>query len=204
MNDFHGGDNAAAETPAAGWARALRAADFAARAHRTDRRRGDADSPYMNHVLEVAALLAETTGGRDPLLVTAALLHDLPAKTSIPRETIEREFGREAAAVVYEAHMERGGDREDRRRTEIDAAPRMSPRARQLKLADKTSSIRGLRSAPPAGWGRAEAEHYLTWAEAVAAGCAGVNPALDRAFRDAVADCRSWWNGPAATGNGEG
>jgi (p)ppGpp synthase/HD superfamily hydrolase len=172
----------------------MRAADYAARAHRADRRRGDGDSPYMNHVLEVAALLAETTGGRDPLLVTAALLHDLPARTKIPREEIELGFGREAVDVVYEAHMERGGDREDRRRAEIEQAPRMSPRARQLKLADKTSSIRGLQSAPPPGWGPAEALHYLDWAVEVAAGCAGVNPALDRAFAEAAAACRAHWS----------
>ncbi len=186
------------EAPAAGWALAMRAADFAARAHRTDRRRGDADSPYMNHVLEVAALLAETTGGRDPLLVTAALLHDLPARTKIPRDAIEREFGREAVAVVYEAHMERGGDRDERRRAEIEQAPRMSPRARQLKLADKTSSLRGLQTAPPPGWGPAEALHYLDWAEDVAAGCAGANPALDQAFADTAAACRAHWSGPDA------
>ncbi len=192
----------ATDAPAAGWALAMRAADYAARALRTDRRRGDAESPYMNHVLEVAALLAETTGGRDPLLVTAALLHDLPARTRIPREEIEREFGREAVDVVYEAHMVRGGDREERRRDEIDRAPRMSPRARQLKLADKTSSVRGLQTAPPPGWGPAEALHYLDWADAVAAGCAGVNPLLDRAFADAASACRAAWSRPDASHHG--
>ncbi len=63
MNRFDRDDP---EAPAAGWALAMRAADFAARAHRTDRRRGDADSPYMNHVLEVAALLAATCPFRIP------------------------------------------------------------------------------------------------------------------------------------------
>ncbi|MBM4153875.1 MAG: HD domain-containing protein [Lentisphaerae bacterium] len=189
-------------TDPAGWALALRAADYAARALRADRRRGDETSPYMNHVLEVAALLAEATGGRDPLLVTAALLHDLPARTQIPRETLEHEFGREAAGVVYEAHMVRGGDREERRRDEIDRAPGMSPRARQLKLADKTSSVRGLQTAPPPGWGPAEALHYLDWADAVAAGCAGVNPALDRLYAGASDACRAHWSRPDVPRNG--
>lgn len=189
-------DTATGPADPTGWALAMRAADCAARAHRTDRRRGDAESPYMNHVLEVAALLAETTGGRDPLLVTAALLHDLPARTKIPREALEREFDREAVDIVYEAHSVRGGDREERRRDEIERAPRMSPRARQLKLADKTSSVRGLHDAPPPGWGPAEALHYLDWADAVAAGCAGVNPALDRAYADAAAACRAHWSRP--------
>ena len=36
-----------------------RAADFAARRHVSQRRKGDAEEPYINHLTEVAALLAE-------------------------------------------------------------------------------------------------------------------------------------------------
>lgn len=179
------------DPPDAGWAAAWRAADLAARAHRADRRRGDPDAPYMNHVIEVAALLAEATNGGDPLLVTAALLHDLPARTDMTREALEQSFGGAVADIIFEAHMDRDVAREARRQHEIDTAPRMSARARLLKLADKTSSVRTLYSKPPPEWGRAEIAHYLEWAEAVAEGCAGVNAALDRIFRQTAAECRA-------------
>src|SRR5262249_53014700 len=60
-------------SPLADFARAF---DFAARRHVLQRRKGEAAEPYINHLAEVAALLAETTGGDDPVLLIASLLHD--------------------------------------------------------------------------------------------------------------------------------
>ena len=58
------------------WIGILKAADAAARWHVHQRRKGAAQEPYINHLLEVANLVAEATGGNDPDLVIAALLHD--------------------------------------------------------------------------------------------------------------------------------
>jgi (p)ppGpp synthase/HD superfamily hydrolase len=58
------------------WIAVLRAADAAARWHVHQRRKGIAEEPYINHLLEVASLVTEATGGTDPNLVIAALLHD--------------------------------------------------------------------------------------------------------------------------------
>lgn len=53
----------------------LRAAAFAARKHR-DQRRKDADaSPHINHPLELARVLAEAGGVTDAATLCAALLH---------------------------------------------------------------------------------------------------------------------------------
>ena len=45
------------------WFPVLRAADAAARWHVNQRRKGAAQEPYVNHLLEVATLVAEATGG---------------------------------------------------------------------------------------------------------------------------------------------
>jgi (p)ppGpp synthase/HD superfamily hydrolase len=58
------------------WLSVLRAADAAARRHAHQRRKGAAKEPYINHLLEVAGLVAEATHGDDPDLAVAALLHD--------------------------------------------------------------------------------------------------------------------------------
>jgi (p)ppGpp synthase/HD superfamily hydrolase len=58
------------------WIAVLRAADMAARWHVHQRRKGIAQEPYVNHLLEVASLVAEATRGSDPTVVIAALLHD--------------------------------------------------------------------------------------------------------------------------------
>ena len=46
------------------WVMVLKAADAAARWHVNQRRKGSAEEPYINHLLEVAVLVAEATEGR--------------------------------------------------------------------------------------------------------------------------------------------
>jgi (p)ppGpp synthase/HD superfamily hydrolase len=53
----------------------MRAADFAARKHTNQKRKGEREEPYLNHLIAVASLVAEATDGR-PDVVIAALLHD--------------------------------------------------------------------------------------------------------------------------------
>ncbi len=55
----------------------LEAAYFAACKHRAQKRKGVDASPYINHPLEVAALLARVGGVDDQETLAAALLHDL-------------------------------------------------------------------------------------------------------------------------------
>ena len=50
-----------------------RALDFAARKHKDQRRKGASAEPYVNHLAEVACLVAEATEGKDAVVVIAAL-----------------------------------------------------------------------------------------------------------------------------------
>ena len=49
------------------WIMVLRAADMAARWHVHQRRKGIAQEPYINHLLEKASLVTEVTGGSDQM-----------------------------------------------------------------------------------------------------------------------------------------
>ena len=84
------------------WLQVLKAADAAARWHVHQRRKGASKEPYINHLLEVALLVAEATGGRDPNLVIAALLHDAIEDSEVPREVIAVAFGDDVASIVAE------------------------------------------------------------------------------------------------------
>ena len=70
------------------WVAVLKAADAAARWHVHQRRKGKAEEPYINHLLEVASLVAEATDGKDSQLVIAALLHDAIEDQEVPAEII--------------------------------------------------------------------------------------------------------------------
>ncbi len=66
-----------------------RAADFAARRHVDQKRKGAAREPYINHLAEVAHLLSEATGGEDGALVAAGFLHDTLEDTETELEELQ-------------------------------------------------------------------------------------------------------------------
>lgn len=163
----------------------MRAAQFAAERHKTQRRRGAAREPYVNHLLEVANLLATATDGRDPDLVIAGLLHDLIEDQGISSDDIARQFGIGVAALVLEVTTDKTLSEVERNRVQIVHAAHKSPRARMLRIADLTSNLRALRQSPPTDWSVERQRDYFRWAHDVVAGSRGLSPHLDAAFDEA-------------------
>lgn len=85
----------------------MRAADAAARWHVHQRRKGAAQEPYINHLLEVASLVAQATDGIVPRVVIAALLHDAMEDQGVKAEVIASEFGQNVAEIVMEVTDEK-------------------------------------------------------------------------------------------------
>lgn len=168
-----------------------RAADFAARAHVGQRRKGHAQEPYINHLAEVAALLAEATHGHDAVLIAAGWLHDTLEDTDTEREELESLFGPGVAAIVAEVTDDKSLLKADRKRLQVETAPNKSAQARMLKVADKTSNLRAIAQSPPSGWDFARREDYVRWAEAVVDGCRGLNSTLETTFDEAAQQARA-------------
>jgi len=169
----------------------IRAADFAARRHVGQRRKGAAREPYVNHLVEVAYLIADATGGRDAALVAAGLLYDTLEDTETRYEELEALFGLDIAELVSEVTDDKSLPKAERKRRQVATAASKSERARLLKIADKTSNLRALAHSPPADWDLSRAAEYIDWAEQVVAGCRGLNERLERAFDAAVVDARA-------------
>src|SRR5258707_761464 len=98
------------------WITVLKAADAAARWHVHQRRKGAAKEPYINHLLEVATLVAEATEGKDPNLVIAALLHDAIEDCEVPPELIADTFGTDVADLVAEVTEDKSLSKAERRK----------------------------------------------------------------------------------------
>jgi (p)ppGpp synthase/HD superfamily hydrolase len=162
-----------------------RAADYAARQHIAQRRKGERAEPYINHLTEVATLLADATEGKDAVLVVGGLLHDTLEDTDSTYEDLEQRFGSEVAALVAEVTDDKSLPRLERKRLQIEKTPSKSRRAKLLKLADKTSNLRGLVDSPPTGWTDERLRDYVGWAFEVVRSCRGLNAALERAFDEA-------------------
>lgn len=165
--------------------RLARAADYAARQHIAQRRKGERAEPYINHLTEVAALLAEATDGNDVVLLMGGLLHDTLEDTDATYEDLEQRFGPEVATLVAEVTDDKSLPKEERKRLQIETTADKSRRAKLLKIADKTSNLRGLVGSPPVGWTEARSRDYVVWAHEVVRSCRGLNPWLEAAFDEA-------------------
>ena len=168
-----------------------RAYEFAARMHTGQTRKGTAAEPYINHPCEVAGLLAQACGGTDAVLIAGGVLHDTVEDTDATPEELAGLFGREIAALVMEVSDDKALPKAERKRLQIEHAPFASPRAKMLKLADKTSNLRSLTASPPADWPTTRRREYIDWSSAVVAGCRGHNRWLEDAFDRAAEAARS-------------
>ncbi len=77
-----------------------RAFNFASQRHSKQRRKGEAQEPYINHLAEVALLVTEATKGKDPNLIAAALLHDTIEDTCTTRDELAICFNDDVANLV--------------------------------------------------------------------------------------------------------
>ena len=178
----------------------LRSLDFAAKRHRSQFRKGEEKTPFVNHPIQVANLLANEGGEADPVLLSAAVLHDVIEDTV---ETVEdrndliteiREiFGDEILSLTLEVTDDKTLVKEERKRMQIEHGPGRSDRAKKLKIADKITNIRDLMYYPPAGWQRSRIIAYFDWSEQVVAGLRGVNAKLDNLFDAELRNARSMY-----------
>jgi GTP diphosphokinase / guanosine-3',5'-bis(diphosphate) 3'-diphosphatase len=169
------------------WLQVLKAADAAARWHVHQRRKGPAQEPYINHLVEVAMLVANATDGSDTDLVIAALLHDAIEDCEVPRELIAETFGEDVASLVQEVTDDKTLPKDVRKGKQIKTAATKSLRAKILKLADKTSNLRAVAASPPANWSVKRRKEYVDWAREVVQGLRGVNQKLEEQFDQAAA-----------------
>ncbi len=163
-----------------------RALDFAARKHAGQRRKGLKAEPYINHLTEVALLLAEASGGDDPGLVMAGLLHDTIEDTATSRAELAEAFGEDVASLVAEVPDHTSLPREERKRRQVETAPGKTVRARMIKLADKIANLHSIAESPPMSWSERKKREYVAWAREVAAACGPTNDWLEGLFAAAA------------------
>ena len=169
----------------------LRAIAFAADKHRHQRRKDAEASPYINHPIAVATVLAVEGDVSDEATLLAAALPDTVEDTQTTFAELEEHFGPEVTGLVRELTDAKSLEKAERKRLQIEHARDSSVRAKQLKIADKICNVRDITATPPADWSLQRRRDYLTWSEQVVAGCRGVNTKLDEALDQAIARARS-------------
>jgi guanosine-3',5'-bis(diphosphate) 3'-pyrophosphohydrolase len=160
----------------------LRALSFAAHKHRDQRRKDAEASPYINHPIALAEVLAGEGGVTDLEVLAAALLHDTIEDTATTLEELRENFGARIAGMVAEVTDDKDLPKAERKRLQIEHAAGISPGAKLVKLADKICNLRDVAGRPPAKWDLARRREYFDWAKRVIDGLRGAHPALEDAF----------------------
>ncbi len=163
-----------------------RAYHFAATRHINQRRKGEAAEPYMNHLTEVAELVAQATRGTDPDIIVAAILHDTIEDTDATLDEVRGLFGERVADLVAEVTDDKSLPKQTRKDLQVEHAAEASRGAQIIKLADKTSNVRALAASPPAGWSAERIAQYVGWASRVVDACRSAEPWLAGQFDAAV------------------
>lgn len=166
------------------------AAEFAARQHGGQQRKGRSDEPYVSHLAEVANMLAIVTEGKDAELVAAGWLHDTIEDTGTTREELAAKFGERVASLVVEVTDDMSLSTDERRRRQIEDAPKKSSSAKLIKIADKISNVRARIVSDPSQAEREDLADYFGWADKVVAGCKGNNAKLDQMYAETAAEAR--------------
>ena len=160
----------------------MAAAKFAAERHCWQRRKGPGDEPYINHLIEVAQVLSSFLPELDAELVMAGLLHDTVEDVGVTVSELEDHFGPVVTGLVLEVTDDKHLVKADRKRLQVENAPRKSTRAQALGAADKICNLRSLLYRPPADWTFERKREYFDWAKQVVDGYPSLNGALRAEF----------------------
>jgi guanosine-3',5'-bis(diphosphate) 3'-pyrophosphohydrolase len=167
--------------------RLIYAIAFAADRHRNQRRKDSEASPYINHPIALANVLANEADITDEAVLVAAVLHDTIEDTDTSHDELSRIFGQEVARIVAEVSDDKSLPKAERKRLQIEHAAKISESAKLVKLADKICNLRDIVAMPPADWTADRKRTYFAWAKQVVDQIRGVHPALEALF-DAAYD----------------
>ena len=169
----------------------IKAAAFAADKHRNQRRKDADASPYINHPIALANVLANEGGIANKDVLCAAMLHDTIEDTETTEAELRLAFGNKITAIVLEVTDDKSLDKAARKQMQIEHAPHISIEAKMVKLADKICNLRDILTTPPAGWPLERKLAYFEWANDVVAGLRGTNIKLEQVFDGLVAKGRA-------------
>jgi GTP diphosphokinase / guanosine-3',5'-bis(diphosphate) 3'-diphosphatase len=165
----------------------IEAIAFAAHKHRNQRRKNVEASPYINHPIALAHVLAIEAKVHDEQALIAAILHDTLEDTETSFEELRERFGLPVAETVAEVTDDKSLPKLRRKALQIEHAPHLAKRAKLVKLADKICNLRDVASSPPHDWPLQRRREYFDWAKQVVDGMRGVHPRLEELFDAAYA-----------------
>ncbi|MCL4113984.1 UNVERIFIED_CONTAM: hypothetical protein GTU68_004987 [Idotea baltica] len=168
----------------------LKALAFAAEKHRFQFRKGEEQTPFINHPIKVANLLTEVGLITDSATICGAILHDTIEDTITSCDELKNLFGNEICSLVSEVSDDSLMKPAECKEHQVDYAAMLSEKAKLIRLADKIANVYDIAHFPPAHWNKQRRKEYLVWSKKVVDQIRGVNVLLDKKFDDVYFEAR--------------
>ena len=161
----------------------LKATEFAANKHRGQHRKGNLNTPYINHPIKVASVL-EKVGVNDTVTLAAALLHDVIEDTDTTHSEIKNVFNQKVADIVLEVTDDKVKSKKERKALQIETAKSLTYEAKLIRIADKICNIQDVSGEDAPNWTYERKFEYLDWAKRVVDQINGTHDVLESIFYD--------------------
>jgi len=161
----------------------FKALAFSAKKHSKQTRKDIDKSPYINHPIALANILAQRWV-IDENVLCAAILHDTIEDTKTTADELRKHFGEKITSIVLEVSDDKSLEKEVRKQLQIDHAASLSKEAKLVKLADKIANITDIINTPPVNWSKERKQEYFAWAKAVVDNLRGAHQGLEKEFDD--------------------
>lgn len=161
----------------------LQTIQFASEAHRDQRRKDPYETPYVNHLISVANYIVNIGKVTDVTVLQAAILHDLVEDIKeYSIDDVTNMFGSQVSSIVSEVTDDKSLSKVERKRLQVENAPKKSVGAKLVKLADKLHNCSDLLINPPVTWTKEYIKGYFVWSWYVVNGLRGTNEYLENAL----------------------
>lgn len=162
----------------------LKAVNFAAEKHKGQFRKGNRNTPYINHPIKVANLLSEMAKITNEDILAAAVLHDVIEDTDVTHSELVYLFNNNVANMVLEVSDDKNLSKTERKAFQIQNAPNLSYNARLIRIADKICNIQDICGVDAPQWDYERKYEYLEWAKEVVDRIKGTHDVLENYFYD--------------------
>jgi guanosine-3',5'-bis(diphosphate) 3'-pyrophosphohydrolase len=163
----------------------FKALSFSAEKHTKQRRKDIDKTPYINHPISLANILAQRWV-IDENVLCAAILHDTIEDTETTVDELQEHFGEKITSIVLEVTDDKSLEKSVRKQKQVEHAASISNEAKLVKLADKIANITDIINTPPADWSTDRKKEYFEWAKAVVDNLRGAHQGLEKDFDDLI------------------
>ena len=162
MNDFFKKD-LAENFEAKDLAEIFEAISFAASRHVLQKRKDSIGTPYINHPLNVAKILAFV--GESKTTIIGGIIHDVVEDTNTTLNEIKIRFGDEVADLVSEVTNKKELSGDESKLFELERAKSLTSAASAIRIADKYENVGDINLEQPIKWPIERKLNYITWAK---------------------------------------